>query len=173
MNFYINKTKKLRTLVQMVFTIFTLFLIYQEFALYISIPVHSTHYKKKFSSDQFPDIFVCHIPGFNLDQLKRHSYRGSNAFLFGITSNKSVRSWIGNSTEFSTEEIIKDISNISSVDQCPPVFLGSSMIKLARLIYLSNPQRIMYFNTFRLYWRGKTVWLNIFDAINTSTRPVL
>ena len=123
---FIDKSQKFKSIVRILLTIFTLFLIYEELVVYISIPVHTTKYKKSFSSDQFPDIFVCHIPGFNLHQLRRHGYRGSNAFMFG--EHQSQRGWIGNGTEASTEEIIRDISNIPSIDKCPPVFLGSSMI---------------------------------------------
>ena len=121
--------KNVRILVQIIFTIFTFYLVYQEMALFISVPIHTTKYKKPFREEQFPDIYVCHIPGFNLAMLTKHGFRGSFHYLQGIIENeRKSRGWNGNGTNTSLEDVIRDISSISSVQMCPPVYLGSSGI---------------------------------------------
>ena len=103
-------------------TILTGYLLFQELTLYLSIPVHMSKYKKLFSSEQFPDIIVCHIPGFRLKQLWKNGYRGSFKYLLGEINNSTEGGWIGKSTG-SLEELVQKISTISSVKDCPGIAL--------------------------------------------------
>ena len=136
MNCCYKRIKNFRLLIQILFSIFTLYLLYQELDLYIEIPVHTTKYKKPFNPDQFPDIFICHTPGFKLDKLEQHGYRGSFGFQQGRIGmgDELTWGWQGNKTNSSTEMIIRDISTISSVGDCPPVYMSAGMENLHSVV---------------------------------------
>ena len=76
-----KRTFNIKICIQFIFALLTGYLLYQELALFVSIPVHTTNFKKSFSFDQFPDFLICQTPGFEMNKLVQNGYRGSFAFL--------------------------------------------------------------------------------------------
>ena len=107
MEFAFGREQIFRVSIQFIFSILTVYLVYQELALYISVPVYTTKYKKALGVEQFPDIYVCHIPGFNLSKLEEHGYGGSFGFLMGNYGNEMQSGWQGKRTNSSTKEVLK------------------------------------------------------------------
>ena len=114
-----------RISVQIIFAILTGYLLYQEIILFVSVPVHTSKFKKTFSSEQFPDFVVCHTPGYKLNKLLKYGYTGSATFQMGVIQGIDKVGWIGKNSSYSVGEVVSDISTISAVDLCPPVKIQS------------------------------------------------
>ena len=101
-------------------TLISAYLLYDDLLLFISKPTHSSKFNEKLQPKHLPDFFVCPIPAFDLDILKKHGYSGGYMYMKGIfTSNvANMRGWNGNSSD-TNQTFIDEISVIKVVNDCP------------------------------------------------------
>ena len=106
-------------LINIVASVISAYLLYDEIYLFISKPTYSSKSNEKLQPKHFPDFFLCPIPAFDLDNLKKHGYSSSYNFMKGKFHNgDKVKSWKGNSTD-THEKILDDISVLKSIKDCP------------------------------------------------------
>ena len=117
-----------KTIVYTILFFLTGYLIYQELALFLAIPIHSSKFKRSLSPEQIPDFLVCHIPGFNFNQLHTHGYKKSYDYHKGIIWNTGKRGWNGNDTDWSIEKMQENVSVISTSKDCPVFEIRSGKI---------------------------------------------
>ena len=122
-----NITKIFKIFVQIIISVLTGLLIFEEIKLYVSVPIHTTKYQKVFSPENIPDVVVCPVPGYNVSMLHHHGYTASNNFFFGEIENTNHRGWTGNGTNTTVTDMVKDISVMASIENCP--FLLGKIVK--------------------------------------------
>ena len=115
----ITKTILFNQYINILATLISAYLLYDDLCLYISKPTYSSKSKEKLQPRLLPDFFVCPIPAFDLDNLKKHGYSSGYKYMKGTFSNDDMlRGWNGNFSD-TNHTILDEISVIKVVQDCP------------------------------------------------------
>ena len=116
----ITKTFLFNQSINILATLISGYLLYDDLGLFISRPTHSSKSTEKLQPKHIPDFFVCPIPAFDLENLQKHGYLSSYNFLKGTLMINDTRKvgWNGK-YRITNESVMDDISVIKSVKDCP------------------------------------------------------
>ena len=103
------------------------YLLYDEFNLFLSKPTYSSADERILEPENFPGIFLCPLPAYNLSQLQKHGYKSSYTYVTGAT-NERFNTWSGNGSA-KIEEVANDIAMIKTVKDCPSLTIKYKTIK--------------------------------------------
>ena len=120
MKMTINISKRFLNLqvINILATIFTIYMLIDDILFFISKPTHTSHSNDQLKSEHFPDIFLCPFPSFDFEQLRKHGYNSDYHYQMGEIHNSTLTGWHGNSSS-TPEKVIEDISIIKSEKDCP------------------------------------------------------
>ena len=108
--------------------VFSLYLLYDDFILFFSKPTFSSDNERILKPENFPGIFVCPMPAYNMSQLKRHGYMTSYHYIMGNIKNENYRTWAGNGS-VEIDKVANDVAMIKGVNDCPSLTVMYSAIK--------------------------------------------
>ena len=89
--------------------------------LFMSKPTYSSKYRKNIQPGDFPDIFICPMPSYKLEELEKHGYHNSFEYSYGHLHNTKFAgagNWGGNYS-LTPEKVIDDISIYKNLEDCP------------------------------------------------------
>ena len=104
------------------------YLLYDDFNLFLSKPTYSSADERILEPENFPGIFLCPLPAYNLSQLQRHGYKSSYNYVIGRMKKKELLNWSGNES-FEIEKVANDIAMIKTIKDCPNLTIKYKTIK--------------------------------------------
>ena len=100
-------------------TLISGYLLYDDFCLFTSKPTHFSKSNEILGPKHIPDFYICPIPAFDLNNLKKHGYSSGYTYMKGTFINYArLRGWNGNSSD-TNQTFLDDISAIKVVNDCP------------------------------------------------------
>ena len=103
-------------LLKIIFTILTLYLIFDNFYTYLVLkPTYTSHEKRALNTDDFPEIILCPQPSIDLNALKSLGYDGPSSYFHGKQSGRS-KGWGNNPDDIKNISLI--VSALKSVENC-------------------------------------------------------
>ena len=119
-------------------TLISAYLLYDDLLLFISKPTHSSKFNEKLQPKHLPDFFVCPIPAFDLDILKKHGYSGGYLYMKGIFRSNvtNMIGWNGDSDTnqtFIDEISVKKLMIVQDLQLCFNIILKQTTAFLALL----------------------------------------
>ena len=102
------------------FTIFTLYLVIEEMVGYLQFPTHTSKYEVLLERQHYPAIFICPTNGMDTEGLIKHGYTSGYMYYLGNNKDHIEFGWSGNGTMASNiVDVLKEVSTIRSVEDCP------------------------------------------------------
>ena len=102
------------------FLLLTLYLLTEEFIAYLILkPTLTRLSQDNLKPSNFPDILICPVPSFDLEELQRLGYEHSHDYTMGVSPFYQSDGWIGNQSAMGAEEVSHKISIIKTVQDCP------------------------------------------------------
>ena len=103
------------------FFLITSYFLYQELVLFLSKPTFISISKYKIQPENFPDILICPLSGFDQEELRRLGYSESFAYTMGSVKDKKALGWGGTDPGLNVKDIIQRISVLKTTKDCPVV----------------------------------------------------
>ena len=104
------------------FILITAYFLMDEFKLLIvDKPTIITVMRSRLTPQHFPDIWVCPLRGYDEVELKKIGYNNSRDYTMGSFSDRTQVGWLGNTSGQTTGDIIRRISTIKTIEDCPSV----------------------------------------------------
>ena len=116
----ISKTFLFNQCINILATLISVYLLLDDLCLFFSKPTYSSKSDEKLQPKHLPDFFVCPIPAFDLDNLKKHGYPSGYMYMKGTFRGTvaNMRGWNGNSSD-TDQTYLDEISVIKVINECP------------------------------------------------------
>ena len=108
-------------LIKICFIALTSYLLFNEMLVFlVTKPTLTSVTQTNIKPEDFPVFLICPKQGFDLQSLHKLGYPYSTFYGRGIiNSTKNQISWIGNQTKMNVTEVIKQVSTIKTLKDCP------------------------------------------------------
>ena len=109
--------------IKICFIALTSYLLFTEMVVFlVSKPTLTSVTQRNMKPEDFPVFLICPKQGFDLQSLHKLGYPYSTFYGRGIiNSTKNQISWVGNQTKLNVTEVIKQVSTIKTLKDCPIV----------------------------------------------------
>ena len=123
--------------------VLSFYLLYEDFEMFLSKPTYTSDNEEFIQPENFPGIFLCPLPAYNLSQLNKHGYTSSFTYITGRVDDKSKISWSGNISD-EVEKVADEVVMLKSIKDCPGLHIRFHRIQKYtevkfELAYSGNP----------------------------------
>ena len=106
-------------ILQVIFLVLTIFLLYNEFRLYFLHETNTSVSKTKIGPKNFPQIIMCPVPSFDQEFISKYGYKNSYKYSQGqVIGKETIVDWTGNSS-FGVEIVESNVSILRNDSNCP------------------------------------------------------
>ena len=144
-NKFLSKLCKNHRILKLIFIIFALYLIFEEFYVFVVVKPNYTYTSKRtLSAEDFPDIIVCPEPSVNADVVVSKGYQGIKEYFLGFEDiGRPLMGWDGIKSE-NVSKVAEDISPLKTTKDCP---IGNQSVFSFSSIWSQGNEYFDPFNT--------------------------